>query len=222
MTVSAIVPALNEAERIAATVTGLLALEPVTEVLVVDDGSDDDTAARAEAAGARVLRSSRNRGKGAAVAAGIARAGGTILLLIDADVSDAGRVARALLEPVRDGTADMTIAAPPPGGPSGFGLVERFARVAIRRLTGQTFARPLSGQRCLRRSAVEGARLPAGFGFEVALTIHALRTGCRVREIEVPVEHRRTGRDLRGFVHRGRQGLAVAREVAARGVRFPR
>ena len=83
--VAAIIPAKDEADRIAATVTAVRALAHVEVVVVVDDGSTDDTAAVAAAAGASVVRHPRNRGKSAAMASGAAR-----VAELDATSDDAG------------------------------------------------------------------------------------------------------------------------------------
>ena len=99
------IPAKDEAERIASTVTRLRTeladLEP--EVLVVDDGSTDATSSRAEAAGARVLRHEVNRGKGAAVRTGVLAARGRTVAFMDADLAYPPAQARVLLEAIEDG-----------------------------------------------------------------------------------------------------------------------
>lgn len=215
--VAAVVPAHNEERRIAATIRALRENGRVAEILVVDDGSTDATAARAREAGARVVRLERNSGKGAAVAAGIRATGADVLLLCDADLEETAGAMLALLDPVLAGEWDMAIAAPPrDGGPSGFGLVETLARWGIRRLTGRAMERPLSGQRALRRAALSGGSPAKGFGLEVGLTIDALASGIRVVEVPIAFRHARTGRDPAGFAHRARQGLDVARALAAR------
>src|SRR5207248_1338393 len=103
----------------------------------------DDTAALAEAAGARVVRLARNAGKGAALRAGLAATSADVLVLIDADLGSTASVAHALVSPVLDDIADMTIARPPDGAPSGFGLVEGFSRWGILKLAGVRMSRPL-------------------------------------------------------------------------------
>src|SRR5580693_5950282 len=115
-----IIPAKNEAARIAATVTAASKLAGADLVIVVDDGSDDQTGSRAEAAGARVVRHPRNRGKAAAMQTGAAEvsrlesaapgAGPRHLLFLDADLEDSAAHAGPLAGPVRDGRADATIA----------------------------------------------------------------------------------------------------------------
>ena len=88
----------------------------------------------------------------------------------------------------------------------GFGLALGFARWAVRRLCGADTAAPISGQRALRAEALRAA-LPfaAGFGMEIGMTVDAVRAGYRLRECELDLEHRATGRSLAGFLHRGRQ-----------------
>src|SRR5215472_2113474 len=82
---SIVIPAFNEAASIAGLVTSLRAAAAWQELVVVDDGSSDDTAARAESAGARVIRHPYNKGNGAAVKSGIRTATGEFVLIIDAD-----------------------------------------------------------------------------------------------------------------------------------------
>ena len=218
MTVVALVPAFDEALRVGATVTAARAVPGVDRVLVIDDGSTDDTAEVAEAAGAAVLRLPVNGGKGVALEAGLAlvRADADVLLLLDADLGETATEAGALLGPVLADRADMTVATfPRPTGKAGFGLVKGLARWGIRRMgSGFEAAAPLSGQRALSRRAVD-AVLPfaGGFGVEVALTVRALRAGLRVAEVETAMAHAATGRDVAGFVHRGRQFLHVLRTL---------
>ena len=223
MTTVALIPAHDEAERIAATVAAALGIPGVDRVLVIDDGSSDDTAARAEAAGAEVLRLDRNVGKGASLDAGLdaVRADAEVLLLLDGDLGDSAAQGAALLAPVLAGEADMTVAGfPAPTGKAGFGLVKGLARGGIRSLAGRAgrafpATAPLSGQRALDRAAWEAVTPFAfGYGVEVALTVRALRAGLRVLEVPTTMTHAATGRDAAGFAHRGRQFFHVARALA--------
>ncbi|WP_433514273.1 glycosyltransferase family 2 protein [Nonomuraea sp. CA-143628] len=222
--VAVIVPAKDEADRIGATVTAALALPGVDLVVVVDDGSTDQTGRVARAAGARVVRHSRNRGKAAAMESGAEAVrlldGETPhhLLFLDADLGDTARAASPLIEPVRAGTADMTIAVFVTRVKlGGHGLVVRLSRDGIRRATGFEPAQPLNGQRCITRDAFEAARpLAHGFGVETALTIDLLRKGYRVEEVEVEMAHRASGTDWRAQVHRAKQLRDVARALATR------
>lgn len=216
---SVIIPARDEADRIAATVAAARRLPEACEVIVVDDGSADATGESARSAGATVLRHTRNRGKAAAMATGADAATGDLILFLDADLGATVSEAAKLIEPVRRGEADMSIANFPvvPGRGGGMGLVVRLSRWGIRRLTGQTVSQPLSGQRCLTRAALAAARpLASGFGVETALTIDVLRAGLRLVEVPTAMDHRVGANDWRARRHRARQLRDVARALLPR------
>lgn len=214
----AIVPAFERADTVGATVTALRTVPDVLDVIVVDDGSRDRTAAAAAAAGARVIELARNRGKAAAVAAGIAASGAPdVYLLIDADLGDSAVLAADLLQPVALGEADMTIAVfDAAESQSGFGLVKAFAARVLRSETGLELAEPLSGQRAVRGPLMRSLQLAPGFGLEIGLTLDAADRGARISEVEIGFSHRQTGRDLSGFAHRARIGRHVYLAVVAR------
>jgi hypothetical protein len=224
--VVAVVAAKDEESRIGATLRALQQVPGVAQVVVVDDGSADQTAAVAGwVPGVEVVRHDRNRGKAAAMTTGAARAAalapGAAVLFADADLEDTARTLGPLLAPVLDGRAEMSIAVLPPqhrpGG--GLGIVVRTAREGIRRLTGWAPEQPLSGQRCLSRAALDGALpLAPGWGVEVGLTVDVLRAGGRVVEVPCPLQHRVTGRDLAAQLHRAHQLLDVSRALARRSV----
>ena len=228
-----VISAYREAERIGASVDGARAVPGVDLVVVVDDGSRDDgsTARIAREHGAIVVRHPRNRGKGAAMETGAAtvaaiedREGAArprFLLFLDADLERTAANAGPLIEPVRVGDAGMTIAILPPQSTAGggHGFVVKLAKDGIRRAVGFEATQPLSGQRCLTRAAFEAALpLAHGFGVETGLTIDVLRAGITVLEVEAGFQHRVTGADLAGQLHRGRQYRDVALALAARSV----
>ncbi|TXK83482.1 glycosyltransferase family 2 protein [Paenibacillus sp. N3.4] len=181
------------------------------EIIVVDDGSRDKTVEVAWPWVDVLVRHKKRQGKGAALQSGIARAQGEVLLFLDADLQTTAGHALLLIQPLLRHEADMAIAKLLPSGTrAGFGLVKGLARRGIHRLSGYQTAAPLSGQRAVRADRLqELGRLPRGFGVEVALTIDAARRGLRIVELEVPITHRETGRDWHGFVHRGKQFVAV-------------
>jgi glycosyltransferase involved in cell wall biosynthesis len=224
-----VIPAKDEAERIAITVRAALGIEGVGLVVVVDDGSSDGTAEQAAAAGAQVVSHERNRGKAAAMETGAARV--TVLdaaadrpralLFIDADLGQSAAAAGMLAEPVLAGEADMTIALIPPQATAGggSGRVVRLARRGIRKATGWTATQPLSGTRCLSRPAFDAAvPLAAGWGVETGLTIDLIRAGFRVIEVPVELHHRVTGSDLGGQLHRAKQYRDVWRALLRRRI----
>jgi glycosyltransferase involved in cell wall biosynthesis len=213
MSVVALIPAHNEDQLVGATIDGIRAAGGVDRIVVIDDGSEDATAASARDAGAEVIRLDLNAGKGGALQAGLDAVSeqANVLVLLDADLGRSAEQVRALLDPVLDGSADMTVALlPRPAGSGGFGLVKGLARLGIAVLTGFRATAPLSGQRALSRKAwVVATPFARGYGVEVALTVRACRAGLRVVEVPTTMSHAATGRDLSGFAHRGRQFAAV-------------
>jgi hypothetical protein len=226
--VAVVIPALNEADRIGATVTAAAGLAGVGLVVVVDDGSADSTGAIARGAGAVVIRHARNRGKAAALQTGAdavslvdqreRREHPRHLLFLDADLAESAAQAAPLADPVVAGNADMTIAVfAATVKLGGHGLVLGLSGAGIQRAVGWRPAQPLNGQRCLTRAAFEAARpLAHGWGVETALTIDLLRQGFRVSEVEVELAHRATGTGLRAQLHRAHQFADVARALATR------
>ena len=207
-----LITAYQAASRLPRTVAGLRAGLPGARIVVADDGSTDGTDAVARELGATVVRSPRNQGKGGAATRGAralladpATRDAAIVLLCDGDLEGAEALA-ALVDEVRAGRADLAVAAFARRVGGGVGLARGFARWAIRDGCGLTTEAPISGQRALRREAL-AAVLPFAprFGMEVGMTIDAVRAGLRVREVTLPLAHRATGRDLAGFLHRGRQ-----------------
>ncbi len=222
--VCALIPAYNEADRIAVTVAALKARPEITDIVVMDDGSSDSTAELARAAGASQVLVGKNGGKGAALSAAYAaaRERAEIFLLLDADLGSSAGEAVKLLPPIFAGEADMTVGLLPPdpafaasGQSGGRGFVVRLARWGIQRRTKRVFAQPLSGQRAVRRSVLDalGGKLASGFGVEVDLTIRTLQKGFRVREVPTEFRHKVTGGDWHSVQHRARQLRDVAQVV---------
>lgn len=172
--ISCVIPAYNEGPRIKAVLDVVAAHPLIDEIIVVDDGSSDDTAAFASGREKVVLISlSKNGGKTRALAAGLARARGTYLLLVDSDLIGLG-VAEltALILPVLDGRADMAISL-------------RRNAPRLWHLIGIDY---ISGERMLRRGLIADrlAELDAlpRFGFEVWLNRICIDATARLAVVE--------------------------------------
>ncbi len=220
MKIIALVPAFNESANIAATIKAIKQIDLVDQIVVIDDGSQDDTVRIAKQYPISVIALGKNSGKGQALNVGWQSFEGDIYLLIDADLKDSAIFAKELLPPVIAGDFDLSIAnfigSQIEAGPikMGFGMAKFVARGGIKLLTGKGFNSPLSGQRAVRRQVLENCGgFAQGFGCEIALTVCALRHGYKVVEVDVPMTHRATGRTLSGFIHRGRQFLAIIGEL---------
>ncbi|MDO5631766.1 MAG: glycosyltransferase [Paracoccus sp. (in: a-proteobacteria)] len=195
MRLTCIIPAYNEGPRIAC-VAHVAATHPgIAETLIVDDGSTDDTAAQAATVpGARLIRRPRNGGKTAALAAGLAQAQGSHILLLDADLTGlTHNHLTALMTPVLQGRAQVAISL-------------RGNAPALWRLIGLDY---ISGERVLPRGLIAPhiphlSSLPP-FGFEVFLNSLILceslpLTVIRWPDVTSPLKHRKYGlwRGLRG------------------------
>jgi glycosyltransferase involved in cell wall biosynthesis len=217
-----VVAARDEADRIGETVAALRGAFPAATIWVADDASRDATAELARAAGARVVGRERSRGKGANATAAVEAALGAEpaprwVLLCDGDLGgSAARLAR-LVAAVETGECDLAVASFSRRVGGGFGLALGFAHWAIRRLCGAETTAPISGQRAMRVEALR-ATLPfaAGFGMEIGITVDAVRAGHSLREYELDLEHRASGRTAAGFRHRGVQLRDFLRAYAAR------
>ena len=227
-----IVTARNEADGLGATLRALHATFPHAELWVADDGSDDATPHIALQEGARLVQAHRRLGKGGAAtlaAEAVLREGDPTVVLADADLGASAAHLRLLVDAVGDASAAPDAAAADPPGADlaiaafarrtggGFGVAVGASRWAIRRSTGRTMRAPMSGQRAMRPGVLR-TLLPfaPGFGIETGMTIDALRQGLRVVEVDLELEHRATGKTLRGFLHRGRQARDALRAYAAR------
>jgi glycosyltransferase involved in cell wall biosynthesis len=218
----AIVAARNEADAVASTLAALADAMPGVALWLADDASGDGTAEVAIAAGATVISRRRPHGKGANVsAAAEAMLGGGpepgVVLLCDADLGDSAEQLVRLVEAVEADECDLAVAAFAQRLGGGFGIALGFARWAIQRLCGARPSAPISGQRAMRPALLrEALPFAPGFGMEVGMTVDAVRAGYRLREYELDLRHRATGRSLGGFAHRAVQLRDFARAYWSR------
>jgi glycosyltransferase involved in cell wall biosynthesis len=205
--VDVIIPAYNEQDRIESTVNAVKNLDGVNKIIVVDDASSDRTAEIVRRLDVDLVEMGENGGKGKAIRAGLEAVEADIVALLDGDLGDSASELSKLITPVLDGSADFTIAkfgkAKKKGG---FGFVKQLAKKGVYFYTKQEIDTTLSGQRVYKKSIVDSIKyIPDRFGIEVAMTVESLKLGYRLREVEVEMTHAETGRDLSGFIHRGRQ-----------------
>jgi glycosyltransferase involved in cell wall biosynthesis len=194
MKVSVIIPAFNEEDAIG-TVVQKVPTHLVNEILVVDNGSSDSTAARAEQAGALVVREPR-RGYGAACHAGMMAAGDAdIVVFLDGDNSDDPAELPLLLSPIINGQADFVIGSRLSGSLEpgsmpfharlGNWLIARFMRSVYKvRITD------IGSFRALRKDLLLSLGMEQmTFGWPVEMLVKAARQGAGITE--VPVSYRK-------------------------------
>lgn len=180
---SVIIPAFNEGPSIGPLVSELRAAADWREILVVDDGSKDETAARAEAAGARVIRHPYNKGNGAAVKTGIRHATGTFILIVDADGQHPPADALRLVSQLD--TYDLVVGARSKHTQAT--TARRLGNNALNWIASYLTERPIpdltSGFRAARRACmVEFLHLlPNGFSTPTTTTLAFLKAGYNVQ-----------------------------------------
>ena len=219
-----VVSAYNEADRLADTLAALREAFPGARTMVADDYSTDTTPHVIEQAGAELVRPHKHLGKGGANSLAVGRLFSRgappelpTLVLCDGDLGASARDLPRLVEAVERGDGDLAVAAFERRVGGGFGFAVGFARWAIRRRTGVELDAPISGQRAMKPEVIRAVfPFADGFGMETAMTIDAVRAGFRLVEVELPLEHRATGRTVRGFLHRFRQLLSFARVYVSR------
>jgi dolichyl-phosphate beta-glucosyltransferase len=230
---SIVVPAYNEAARLGTTLRAILDYlndtEENAELIVVDDGSHDETAAIAEkaiveggAVGARVIRYRPNRGKGYAVRAGLLAAGGDIALFSDADLSTPVTETPKLVDPIRNSECDFAFGSRALDR-SLIGAHQSWRReqggrvfnLIVRAITGLPFWDTQCGFKAFRmgvcRPLIEAAQIDR-FGFDVELIYLAHLAGLRLREIPVRWNHYEGG-PLDASGNYSRDSLRMINEV---------
>ncbi len=180
---SIVLPARNEAAAIAETLTRLKACVPDAEVIVVDDGSTDDTAALAQAAGARVISHPYSKGNGAAIKTGARAATGDVIVFMDADGQHDPADIAALLARIDEGY-DLVVGARQAGSQAsiGRGIANRFYNRLATYMTGHKVEDLTSGFRAVRTAKFREFLylLPNGFSYPTTSTMAFFRAGYSV------------------------------------------
>jgi glycosyltransferase involved in cell wall biosynthesis len=206
MNITLIIPALNEA----ACIAPLLAELPaglVEELLIVDNGSTDDTAGVARRAGARVIVEPR-RGYGYACAAGVAAASGDLLAFMDGDGSFVPSELAALLAPLLDGSADLVLGTRMRGGMAAGAMPphQRFGNQLVARLMYRLYGLRLTDLgpfRVIRRDLLNTLDMrEMTYGWPVEMIVKAARQGARIVELPISYRPRSAGESkVGGTVH---------------------
>jgi glycosyltransferase involved in cell wall biosynthesis len=193
MQLSVILPAKNEAQGLQQTLPALRALFPAAEIIVVNDGSTDDTAAVASQHGAIVLSSPYPMGNGAAIKRGTRAASGDILVFMDADGQHDPALIPQLLARLEEGF-DMVVGARNAQGQAnaGRGAANAFYNKLASWMTGHKVADLTSGFRAVRAHRFREFLhlLPNGFSYPTTSTMAFFRSAYAVAYVPVPVAAR--------------------------------
>ncbi len=186
--VSIVLPAKNEAKAIGPVVASICELLPHAEVIVVDDGSEDDTADLAKAAGAKVISHQYSKGNGAAIKSGARSATGDVIVFMDADGQHKPEDVPRLLEKIAEGY-DLVVGARISGSQAsvGRGLANRFYNRFASFMTGHKVEDLTSGFRAVRRKMFLEFLylLPNGFSYPTTSTMAFFRAGYSVTYVPI-------------------------------------
>jgi hypothetical protein len=191
--IAVVIPAYRAAASIGDVVARILRVAPDAQVLVVDDGSDDDTAARAQAAGAAVAFHDRNLGKGRALATGLAAAlavARSWIVTLDADGQHPPEALPRLVQPLAAGRADLVIGSrrrDPAHMPAHRRLTNWLSSSLVSRALGERVPDSQSGFRAMTPALAAAVR-PAGtrYEFETEFLFLAAARGFRLAAVDVP------------------------------------
>ena len=193
MRVSIVLPAKNEAPGIRLFMPALKALMPDAEIIVVNDGSTDDTAEQARAFGATVLSNPYSMGNGASIKRGARAASGEIIVFMDADGQHRAEDVAKLLEKFGQGY-DMVVGARVKGGQATIsrGLANAFYNKLASWMTGHKVLDLTSGFRAVRADKFREFLhlLPNGFSYPTTSTMAFFRSGYPVAYVPVEVQKR--------------------------------
>ena len=187
--VSVIIPAFNEEDTVATVVEVVKKVSFVDEIIVVNDGSSDNTESEALNAGARVINHEDNKGKGAALRTGYKEAECDIIAFIDADIYNlSSSKVEAMIRPILDGKTDIT--------------KTKFSRASgrVTELTAKpllnfffpeiNFEQPLSGQFAARKEVLKKMDFEKDYGVDVGIVIDADVLGISITEVDIgAIEH---------------------------------
>ena len=208
------IPAKNESASIGDVVRALCQQYPGAEVLVVNDGSTDDTAALAEAAGARIIDHPYSMGNGAAIKSGLRSATGDIVVFLDADGQHEPADAQRLIDPIRDGY-DLAIGARSfeSQASAARGIGNWIYRKLASYIVGHRIDDLTSGFRAMRRESARGfvSLLPNGFSAPTTTTMAFFRAGYKVRFVPISMPPRTGSSHIRLFRDAGRFLLIIFR-----------
>jgi glycosyltransferase involved in cell wall biosynthesis len=184
MTVDVVLPAFNEEESVATVIGVIKQLDYINKIIVVNDGSTDNTESEALKAGAQVINHDVNKGKGAAIKTGVNSSKADIIAFIDADIKNlTPDKVDAIIKPILNGETDIT--------------KTKFTRESgrVTELTAKpllnfffpevNYDQPLSGQFAAKRSVLNKLDFESDYGVDVGIVLDADVRGIKIMEVDI-------------------------------------
>src|SRR3989344_2291575 len=186
MKISCIIPAFNEESTIKKVLKVVKKVRTINEIIVVDDGSIDDTFKKAKQKGVKVIKHKVNKGKGAAIKTGFKHSHGDIILFLDADLYNiTPKKITSILQPLENDEADFVKTA--------FGLARgRVTELVVKPLLKVicpfiNFKQPISGQFALKKELMKNLNIDERWGVDIQILLQLVKKGVRITEVDLGV-----------------------------------
>ena len=184
MKISCIIPAFNEGSTIINVIKSIKKVKVINEIIVVDDGSTDNTYENAKSEKVKVIKHTQNKGKGAAIKTGISHSSGDIILFLDADLySISPKKIASILQPLENDEADFV--------KTSFTRARgRITELVVKPLFKVVFPfikfnQPLSGQFAIKRGLLKELKIDDKWGVDIQILLQLVKKGVRITEVDI-------------------------------------
>src|SRR3989339_865899 len=184
MKISCIIPAFNEESTIINVIKNVKKIKVINEIVVVDDGSTDNTYKNAKSEEVKVIKHAQNKGKGAAIKTGVSHSSGEIILFLDADLySISPKKIASILQPLENDEADFV--------KTSFTRARgRVTELVVKPLFSVVFPfikfnQPLSGQFAIKRELLGELRIDDKWGVDIQILLQLVKKGVRIAEVDI-------------------------------------
>ncbi|PIZ80119.1 hypothetical protein COX99_03060, partial [Candidatus Pacearchaeota archaeon CG_4_10_14_0_2_um_filter_31_10] len=184
MKISCIIPAFNEESTIINVIKNVKKIKVINEIVVVDDGSTDNTYKNAKSEEVKVIKHAQNKGKGVAIKTGVSHSSGDIILFLDADLySISPKKIASILQPLENDEADFV--------KTSFTRARgRVTELVVKPLFSVIFPfikfnQPLSGQFAIKRDLLKELKIDDKWGVDIQILLQLVKKGVRISEVDI-------------------------------------
>ena len=184
MKISCIIPAFNEESTIITVIKNVKKVKVINEIIVVDDGSTDNTYKKAKSEKVKVIKHAKNKGKGAAIKTGVFYSSGDVILFLDADLcSISPKKIASILQPLENDEADFV--------KTSFTRARgRVTELVVKPLFSVIFPfikfnQPLSGQFAIKRDLLNELKIDDKWGVDIQILLQLVKKGVRISEVDI-------------------------------------
>src|SRR3989344_3886442 len=184
MRISCIIPAFNEESTIINVIKNVKKVKVINEIIIVDDGSTDNTYKNAKSERVKVIKHSQNKGKGSAIKTGVLHSSGDLIIFLDADLcSISPKKIASILQPLENDEADFV--------KTSFTRARgRVTELVVKPLFSVIFPfikfnQPLSGQFAIKRDLLKELKIDDKWGVDIQILLQLVKKGVRISEVNI-------------------------------------